>query len=167
MHAVSLLLDPRGAIGRRDFWLGLLQLGLVEIAVFAALLRLAPETSMGAPPVIGEVFLVGAITARAYDPAYVALVPLLAAAGLVAARAWVTACLCLKRRRSTGKDVRPLLAFGLLTLAAHGLAGWWGLSLYDHDMAVILPLLLDFALSAFLGLWLVIWLGVPKVKPAS
>lgn len=167
MRTVPLLLDPRGAIDRRDFWLGLLQLGLVEIAVFAALLRLAPEAAMGAPPVVGEVYLVTAITAWAYDPAYVTAAPLLAAAGLAAARAWVTACLCLKRRRSAGKSVRALAAFGLLALAAHALVGAWAYSLYDQDMAVILPMLLDLVLAAFLGLWLVIWLGSPKVKPAS
>jgi uncharacterized membrane protein YhaH (DUF805 family) len=158
MRALSLLFDPRGAIDRRTFWSGLLQLLLVGVAVAFGLTRVCPNATLAALPVIGEAFAVGAVVNQVYgsSPMDIAVVVTVL---LVAARLYVTACLMLKRARHAGKDVGAVAVVGLATLLVHGLLGLWAYDLFDDDMAVVIPLIADAVITAGLGLVVTVWLG--------
>src|SRR4051812_46218638 len=98
MSLLPLLFDPRGAIDRRAFWSGLLQLTLVSLAVYAGLTLVEKGVAWAALPLIGEAFVAVEVAAHAHDAALLD-VSLLAGVFLVAARVYATACLMLKRSR--------------------------------------------------------------------
>lgn len=161
MHVLSLLFDPRGAIDRRAFWSGLLQLTIVCVAVCFGLTRACPEATLAALPVIGEAWTVGAVVSHLYGSAPVA-VALVAAVLLVAARLYVTACLMLKRARHAGKDPGAVAIVGLAALLVHGLLGLWAYDLFGDDMAIVVPLMTDAVITAGLGLVMTVWLGASR-----
>jgi len=181
MSLLSLLFDPRGAIDRRAFWSGLIQLAVISLAVYVGLTNLGPDVALAAPPVIGEAFVISGVVSHVYGatPPDVALV---ASVLIVAARLYVAACLMVKRSRDAGKGSRSLVAFGLAGLAIHAVLGLWAYDLFDDDMALIVPLIADAMATAGLGLVFTVWLGAlpsssanrpprawrpPQVKPAS
>jgi uncharacterized membrane protein YhaH (DUF805 family) len=166
MRVLSLLFDPRGAVDRRAFWSGLLQLTAISVAVAIGLTRLCPDGAPAALPVIGEAFTVGSVASHVYG-ANAVDIPLTASILLVVARLYVTACLMLKRARHAGKDPAALLVVGLASLLVHGLMGLWAHDLLDDDMAVMVPLMADAMLTAGLGLVVTAWLGALRPGPAS
>jgi uncharacterized membrane protein YhaH (DUF805 family) len=166
MRPLSLLFDPRGAIDRRAFWSGLIQLTLVSVAVCLGLGVLEMDGGLAALPVIGEVFVVNEIVSHAYASS--ALDTALAASVLLfVARLYATACLMLKRSRHAGKDPAALAIVGLAALLIHGLMGLWAYDLFDNDMAVILPLGADIMLTAGLSTVFTVWLGAARPSTSS
>ena len=164
MRLLSLLFDPRGAIDRRAFWSGLIQLTLVSLAVFAGLARLDTIVATAALPAIGEAFATGGLVscisdARAPD------VSLIAALLVIAARLYVLACLVLKRTRDAGKGAGPLVAVGLASLLVHGLMGRWSDALWASEMGTIIPLFLGVAIDAALWTIFLIWIGARPSRP--
>jgi uncharacterized membrane protein YhaH (DUF805 family) len=149
MRVLSLLFDPRGAVDRRAFWSGLAQLTIVSLAVCWGLTRLQSAWALTAPPIVGEAFALGGVLGQVYG-ASVPDVALLAALGVVAARLYAAACLMLKRSRDAGLGARPLIVFGLASLAVHALTGLWAYGLFDEGTAVIMPLIVDVAVNALL-----------------
>ena len=169
MRVLSLLFDPRGAIDRRAFWSGLLQLTVVSVAVYVGLIRFGPDVAPAALPGIGEAFAVGGVVAHAYG-AVAPDVPLVASILIVAARLYATACLLLKRSRDVGWGARPLIAFGLAGLMIHGAMGLWAYALFGEGMAVIVPMIAEVAAAALLGAILLAATGArpsAEVKPSS
>lgn len=169
MRLLSLLFDPRGAIDRRAFWSGLVQLTIVCLMTYAGLVRLEMAAGLAALPVAGDAF-VASVVAGAASQARFPELALAVGIGVAAARLYVTACLMLKRARDAGRSARPLIAWALASLAVHGLMGLWTYDLFDDGMAVIVPLAVDAAATAALGLIFTVWTGAlrsRRVKPAS
>ncbi|EJL30550.1 hypothetical protein PMI01_03102 [Caulobacter sp. AP07] len=164
MRLVSLLFDPRGAVDRRGFWSGLLQLTVLSLLVYLGLSQMEWTVGVAALPGIGEAFVVGYVAGEAYGDG-LPDVTLAASLLLVAARLYVTACLMLKRARHAGKGPGVVVAFGLSTLLVHVLMGLWAYSLFGEDMAVILPMLADLVVAVGLGLGFTLWLGVLRGSP--
>jgi len=163
MRVLSLLFDPRGAIDRRAFWSGLLQLTAVSVALYVGLIRFGPDVAPAALPVIGEAFAVGGVASHAYGA--VALnVPLAASILIVAARFYATACLLLKRSRDAGWGVGPPAAFGLAGLLIHGAMGLWAYALFGDGMAVIVPIFADMTAAALFG---AIFLASTGARPSA
>jgi uncharacterized membrane protein YhaH (DUF805 family) len=165
MRLLSLLFDPRGAIDRRAFWSGLIQLMLVSLAVFAGLARLDTEVATAALPAVGEAFAVGGVASCIYG-AQAPDISLIAALFVIAARLYVTACLMLKRSRDAGQGAGALIAFGLAGLLVHVLTGLWASDLFGEGMAVIVPLAADLAITTVLGSGFTVWLGARGSVPA-
>ena len=164
MRLLSLLFDPRGAIDRRAFWSGLIQLALVSLAVFVGLARLETEVASAALPVVGEAFAVGGVAscisgARAPD------VSLTAGLLVIAARLYVTACLVLKRSRDAGKGAGPMVAVGLAGLLVQGLMERWSDALWASEMGTVIPLFLGIAIDASLWAIFLIWIGSRPSRP--
>lgn len=158
MRALSLLFDPRGAIDRRTFWSGLLQLTVISLALYLGLTRLGVGTAMAALPVVGEAFVIGGVA----DHVYGGVAPdiaLTSALLIVAARYYVVACLMLKRSRHAGQGLRPTIVFGLVSLAIHGLMGLWACNLFGEDMAVLVPVFADMAASVLVWTIFLVWIG--------
>jgi len=158
MSLLSLLFDPRGAVDRRAFWSGLIQLTVVSLAVYVGLIYLTQAWAFAALPAIGEAFLVGGVVGHLYD-ATVPDVAFVAALGVLATRLYPAACLLLKRSRDAGQGVRPLMVFSLTSLAVHLLMGLWAYDLFGDGMAVIVPLIADGVITALMGIVFVVWLG--------
>ena len=158
MRLLSLLFDPRGAIDRRAFWSGLIQLTLVSVAVFLGLARLDAGVASAALPAIGEAFAISGLAScmhgvRAPD------VSLIAGLLVIAARLYVTACLVLKRSRDAGKGAGPMVAVGLAGLLVHGLMERWSDALWASEMGTVIPLFLGVAIDASLWAIFLIWIG--------
>jgi uncharacterized membrane protein YhaH (DUF805 family) len=166
MRLVTLLFDPRGAVDRRAFWSGLLQLTVVSLMVYLGLTRVEWVVGVTALPVVGEAVVVGGVAGAVYG-ADVPDTLLMASSVLVAARLYATACLMLKRSRDAGKGPRAVVAFGLSSLLIHVLMGLWAYSLYGEDMAVVVPMMADLAATAGLGLGFTIWLGALRPSPPA
>jgi uncharacterized membrane protein YhaH (DUF805 family) len=164
MRLVSLLFDPRGAIDRRGFWSGLLQLTVLSLMVYLGLTRVEWTVGVAALPGIGEAFVTAGVAGDAYGGDLLD-VTLAASLFLVATRLYVTACLMLKRARGVGKRPGVVAAFGLSSLLVHVLTGLWAYSLYSEDMAVVAPILADLVATIGLGLAFTVWLGVLRSSP--
>lgn len=164
MRALSLLFDPRGAVDRRAFWSGLVQLTVVSVAVYVGLIRFGPDVAPAALPGIGEAFAVGGVVAHAYGAA-APDVPLVASILIVAARLYATACLLLKRSRDVGWGARPLIAFGLAGLLIHGAMGLWTYALFGDGMAVIVPMMAEVATTVLLGVIILVSTGARVSSP--
>lgn len=158
MRALSLLFDPRGAIDRRTFWSGLLQLAVLGLAIDLGLTRLGVDPALAALPVVGDAFVIGGLANQVYGGT-APDVALTSALLIVVARYYVVACLMLKRSRHAGQGVRPTIAFGLVSLSVHGLMGLWAWSLYGEDMAVLVPMFADMAAGALVWTIFLGWLG--------
>lgn len=166
MRLLSLLFDPRGAIDRRAFWSGLIQLTVVSLAVYFGLIHLTLAWAFAALPAIGEAFMVSGLVGHLYG----ATVPdavFVAALGVVAARLYPAACLMLKRSRDAGRGPRPLIVFSLISLAVHALMGLWAYDLFDDGMAVIVPLIADVAATALIWIIFVAWIGTSPSRPGN
>lgn len=170
MRVLSLLFDPRGAVDRRAFWSGLIQLTLVSVAVCAALTLVDMGVAWAALPAIGEAWVLSDVAGHVRHAAPPD-VPLVAGVFLVAARLYATACLMLKRSRDAGKRPHALIAFGLASLLVHVLVGFWVYDLFPEGMAIILPLAADAMITAGLGLVFTTWIGALRspgsTRPAS
>ena len=164
MRVLSLLFDPRGAVDRRAFWSGLIQLMVVSLAVCWGLTRLESAWALTAPPIVGEAFALGGLVGQIYGAA-VPDVALAAALGVVAARLYAAACLMLKRSRDAGLGARPLIVFGLVNLGVHALMGLWAYDLFDDGMAVIVPLIADVAINALIWAAFLVLVGARPSRP--
>lgn len=158
MRLLSLLFDPRGAIDRRAFWSGLLQLTVVSVAVFVGLARLETEGASAALPVVGEAFAVGGLL-RCVSGAQAPDVSLIAALIVIAARLYVTACLVLKRSRDAGGGPAPLIVIGMASFLIHGLMDRWADKLWASEMGTVIPLFLGIAIDTVLWATFLIWVG--------
>jgi uncharacterized membrane protein YhaH (DUF805 family) len=166
MRLLSLLFDPRGAIDRRAFWSGLLQLTLVSVMISFGLAHLGADGALTVLPVIGEAFAVADLAGHVHASGGPDI-PMMMVILTVAARLYATACLCLKRLRDAGHGPVPLVVVGLSGLAVHGLAALWTYDLWDREMAVILPLFADVALTALPWTILLAWLGTARRRRAA
>jgi uncharacterized membrane protein YhaH (DUF805 family) len=179
MRVLSLLFDPRGAIDRRAFWSGLIQLAIVSLAVFAALTLVDRRLAWAALPASGEAFV--AIDVASWI-LFGALpdASLVAGLFLVAARLYATTCLVLKRWRDAGGGFGAPVAFGLAMLLVHVATGLAIHDLFPKGVPVIVPLAANALANALIGAVFVVWIGVRpgrspdrpvptglQVKPAS
>ncbi|WP_426044133.1 hypothetical protein [Caulobacter sp. DWR3-1-2] len=165
MPVLPLLFDPRGAIDRRTFWSGLLQLAVISLTLSFALASLGLPSASAVLPAIGEALITADITGHVYtaSPPSVALV---ASILIATARLYASACLMLKRSRDARKSAGPLIALGLAELLVQGLVGLWIYDLFDDDdVAMILPIAVDAAITAGLGLGFTIWVGISPLSP--
>lgn len=158
MRALSLLFDPRGAIDRRTFWSGLIQLMIVSVAVFAALTLVDGRLAWAALPATGEAFVATGVAGWFLFGA-LPDVSLLAGLFLVAARLYVTACLVLKRWRDAGGGFRAPAAFGLAVLLVHLATGLLIHDLFPKGVPVIAPLAAGAMANALIGAVFVVWIG--------
>jgi len=161
MRALSLLFDPRGMIDRRTFWSGLLQLAALGVVIDFGLARLGADMALAALPVIGDAFVIGGVAGQAYGW-ILPEVSVTAAVLIVIARHYVLACLMLKRSRHAGLGPRPVIVFGVVGLAIHGMMGLWAWSLYGEDMAVLVPMFADMAAGALAWTIFLVWLGARR-----
>ncbi|KQY27687.1 hypothetical protein ASD38_17460 [Caulobacter sp. Root487D2Y] len=166
MSLLSLLFDPRGAIDRRAFWSGLIQLTIVSLAVVVGLTVVDMDVAWAALPAVGEAWVLSDVAGHLRHAA-LPDVPLLAGVFLVAARLYATACLMLKRARDAGKRPHALIVLGLASLLVHVLVGFWVYDLFPDGMAIIAPLAADAMVTAVLGLVFTTWLGALRSSPAS
>jgi len=181
MRVLSLLFDPRGAIDRRAFWSGLIQLMIVSLAVYAGLTLVDGGVASAALPAIGDAFVAIEAASHARSGALPSI-SLMAGVFLVVARFYVTACLMLKRLRDAGRGSRAVVSVGLAVLVVHVLTGLSIYDLFPEGIALIVPLIADAMATAALGLIFTVWLGAlpsssankparawrsPQVKPAS
>ena len=164
MRLLSLLFDPRGAIDRRAFWSGLIQLTLVSVAVFAGLARLETGAASAALPAVGEAFAVGGLASCIYG-ARAPDISLIAALFVIAARLYVTACLVMKRSRDAGRGAGPMVAVGLASLLVHGLMDRWSDTLWASEMGTVIPLFLGIAVDASLWAIFLVWIGSRPSRP--
>lgn len=175
MRLVTLLLDPRGVIGRRAYWagLGLLTATLVvALLMIAVLARWAPVggVAMAVGPVIGTSFLVAEIVEAVTDRrASLHQVPVVL---LLCCRLYPLACLCLKRLRDAGRGPISLVVVSAVSLAFHVIMGRWSYDLWESEMGTLIPLALGMAVNALLWTIFLVWTGAvrtrpPQVKPAS
>jgi uncharacterized membrane protein YhaH (DUF805 family) len=170
MKLVSLLFDPRGRIDRRAFALGLLLLVGLSLAT-AALVSRSPLLELALVPILGEL----AVTALFHGPVQGLNTPTMAAFGLIlAVRAYILACLCIKRLRDQGRTPDCLVVVVVVTLMAHVAAGAWKPDELDKFLPFV-GLMLDFLGLAILWSGFLVWLAhAPtyaaarsEVKPAS
>lgn len=121
MRWLRLFFDPTGRVGRQAFVLGLLGMLGLSIAA-AALLKGAPTLALALVPIAGEL----AVTALFHGPVEGLDTPTMIGFGLIlAVRAYILACLCLKRLRDQGRTSDGLIVMVLVTLAVHVAAGAW------------------------------------------
>lgn len=158
MRLLSLLFDPRGAIDRRAYWSGLIQLTIISAAVFAGLTRLDTLVATAALPILGEAFMLG-VVAGWISGAQTLDVSLVAALLVIGARLYVTACLMLKRARDTGKGAGAPIAFGVVGLLVHAVMCAWTVALFGEGMAVIVPLAADLAIITVMSSVFTVRLG--------
>jgi uncharacterized membrane protein YhaH (DUF805 family) len=180
MNPVSLLFDPRGAIGRGAFWGGLCELALVQLAAGAFLTR-SPSTAEAAMtlfPVVGPTYLLNSIVGALGDEG-----PPLKSIGLVLlqlACLYPLACLGLKRLRDAGSGSAPMIVMGLLSLAIDASMAAWMYDVWDGGEMVIVPGFASLILTALSWTIFLGWIGArpsrqrttpgsnrPQVKPAS
>lgn len=166
---LRLFFDPNGRIGRRDFVLGLL--GVVGLSVAtAALVAGSPALELALVPIIGEL----SVTALFHGPPQGVDSWTMVAFGLIlAVRAYILACLCIKRLRDQGRTPDGLVAMVAATLTAHVAAGAWSPDELDKFLPFV-GLLLDVlgltALWAIFLLWLAkapTYVSPLQVKPSS
>jgi uncharacterized membrane protein YhaH (DUF805 family) len=166
MRVLPLLFDPRGAIDRRAFWSGLIQLTIVSLAVFAALTLVDGGIAWAALPAVGEAFVLSDLAGRAHGAAWPD-VALVAGFLLVSGRLYATTCLVLKRTRDAGGDFRAPVAFGLAVLLVHVATGLWIYDLFPEGMAVIVPLAANAMANALIGAVFVVWIGAQPARATA
>lgn len=164
MRLLSLLFDPRGAIDRRAYWSGLIQLTLVSLAVFAGLLRIDGAAATAALPMVGEAFTLGALAGWIYG-GQVPDVSTLAALAIIAARLYAAACLMLKRSRDTAGSVGAPVAFGVTVLLVHVAMGAWASAVFAGGLTVMVPMAADLAIVTVLATGFTAWLGARPSAP--
>lgn len=153
MPVLALLLSPRGAIGRPAFWLGLLLLAVIDLAMGLAA---APHGSrlFFAVPVLGPWF--GDMDAAEAVPALNAAWG--AGAAIMLVQAWISGVLCLKRLRDLGRGPGLLVLVWLLNLALHAGGRAWTARLDGPE--ILLPLLVALPASGLMWLAFLGWLGL-------
>lgn len=162
MPPLTLLLDPRGAIGRRAFWAGLGLLTAALGAVLLILLGLAAwwpvgDLAMAVTPVIGTSLLVAKIIEAVIDRGPpLEQIPIVL---LLCARLYPLACLCLKRLRDAGRGPTSLIVVSALSLAFHVWMGQWTYDLWASEIGQIIPLFLDILVDTSLWVIFLIWIG--------
>lgn len=170
MVSVKLLLDPRGAIGRKAFAGGLtvltgtvvLVLALLGLGSFALSLPI-DELASAATPVLGTSLLVAEIVEAVIDKDPSPL--LIPAVLLMGARLYALACLCLKRLRDTGRGPMPLIVVGAVGLAFHVQMGRWAYSLWASEMGTLFPPLVGGVFNLLLWTVFLTWLAASRPRP--
>ncbi len=161
MIGLRLFFDPTGRIDRRAFAFGLLALVALSMAA-AALTRGSPTLVLALIPIVGEL----AVTALFHGPVQGLDTPTTVAFGLIlAVRAYILTCLCLKRLRDQGRPSDWLVALLMVTLMTHGAAGAWRPDAFDKFMPFV-GLLLDILGLAVLWAGFLAWLAnAPTYAP--
>jgi uncharacterized membrane protein YhaH (DUF805 family) len=172
MNFAKLLLDPRGAIGRKAFGDGLLALAgiiavvLVTLGVLALTLSWpVGDMAAAATPLLGTSLLVATIVEAVIDkdPSPM-LVPAIL---LMGARLYVLACLCLKRLRDAGHGPVGLIFVGGASLAFHEQMGRWAYAVWASEMGTLFPPLIDVIFNLLLWTVFLVWLGLkPRRNPS-
>jgi uncharacterized membrane protein YhaH (DUF805 family) len=161
MLLLPLLFDPRGAIDRRTFLSGLLQLLIIALAVWLGLTPLDSTAGLAALPALGEAFIAIGLTAN------IPTISLASAILVVAARAYVTVCLMLKRLRDAGKDSAPLVTVGLASLIVHVLLGIWSCDLFKQQMPLVMPLIADIVANTLIWVIFIVWVEAQPTRPRA
>jgi len=169
MHWLRLLLDPTGRINGRAFAVGLL--GLAGLSTAAAVLVSGSATlELALIPIVSEL----SVTALFHGPLQGLDMSTAIAFGLIlGVRAYVLACLCVKRLRDQGRTPDRLVVMVAATLMVHVAAGAWK----PDELDKVLPfvgLMLDVLSLAILWAGFLVWLAhAPtyvarsQVKPSS
>lgn len=169
MRPLSLLFDPTGRIDGRAFAFGLLALAGLSV-VAAALFRGSAKLELALIPIVGEL----SVTALFHGPVQGLDMSTTIAFGLIlGVRAYVLACLCIKRLRDQGRTPDRLVVMVATTLMVHVAAGAWQPDELDKFLPFV-GLMLDVLGLAILWTGFLVWLAhaptyVPRsqVKPAS
>jgi uncharacterized membrane protein YhaH (DUF805 family) len=163
---IALLLSPRGAVGRRDFWLGLFLLAAIDAAMGLAAMPHGARAFFAAP-VLGPWF--GDMDADSALPGLVEVWG--TGAVMMLFQGWISGVLCLKRLRDMGRTPWILVAVWLLNLALQGGGRVWMAGL--DGMAVIVPFFVALPTIAIVWLVFLAWLGLApsrasrRVKPQA
>lgn len=160
MPLLALLLSPRGAVGRRDFWLGLFLLAAIDAAMGLAAMPYGARAFFAAP-VLGPWF--GDMDADAALPGLVEVWG--TGAVMMLFQAWISGVLCLKRLRDMGRGPWVLIAVWLANLALQGGGRAWMAGL--DGMAVITPFLIALPTMALIWLGFLAWLGFTPGRVAQ
>lgn len=161
MTWLRLLLDPTGRIDRRTFVLGLLGMLGGSIAT-AVLVNGSPKLVLALIPIVGEL----AVTALFHGPVEGLDAPTMIAFGLIlAVRAYVLACLCIKRLRDQGRTPNWLVFMVALTMIGHVTAGIWSPDELDKFLPFVGLMLDVLGLSALWALFLVLLAHAPTYAP--
>jgi uncharacterized membrane protein YhaH (DUF805 family) len=167
---LRLLFDPTGRIDRRAFAVGLLMLVGLSLAA-SVLVSGSPTLELALIPLVGEV----AVTALFHGPVQGLDAPTMAGfAAVLATRAYILACLCIKRLRDQGRAPDALVAMVAVTLVAHVAAGAWEPDELDKFLPFV-GLMLDVLGLGILWAGFLAWLAnAPtyagrrlQVKPSS
>lgn len=167
MDFSKLLLDPRGAVGRKTFADGLTALAAIAVlalAIFGALTLWWPvgDLAAAATPLLGTSLLVAAIIEAVLDKD---ASPLLIPAVLLAcARLYALACLCLKRLRDAGRGPLSLIVVSAVSLAFHVQMGRWAYTLWASEMGTLFPPLIDVVFNLLLWTAFFIWLVASRPR---
>ena len=157
MTWLRLMFDPTGRIDRRAFVLGLLGMLGVSIAT-AVLVNGSPKLVLALIPIVGEL----AVTALFHGPVEGLDAPTMIGFGLILAiRAYVLACLCIKRLRDQGRTPTWLVAMVALTLMGHVAAGAWSSDELDQFLPFVGLMLDVLGLSVLWALFLVLLAHAP------
>ncbi|EJL30549.1 hypothetical protein PMI01_03101 [Caulobacter sp. AP07] len=194
MKLVSLLLDPRGVINRRAYWMGLGLEAIPPIAVFCLSLTGLPAAMFDAVEgdvmeqvstlILTGVLATAPVISGALGPLLVsdsgATPPDVASIAVyilvVGSRLYVMAVLCLKRSRDAGLGAGPVIALGLATLTADVAAWAWLRSMpVTAEMGLAVPGVINVLVVTPLWVLVLAWLGLVRsasvrarqVKPAS
>jgi uncharacterized membrane protein YhaH (DUF805 family) len=165
---LTLLLDPRGAIGRGAFWAGLGLLSAVLLAALVSILVLnlwlpAGEAAAALTPVVGTSYLASSIVEAVKDRhTSLMLIPL---ALLACARFYPLTCLCVKRLRDAGRGPAWLIVVSALSLAFHVQMGRWTYDLWASEIGQLVPGLVDTVFNTLLWTGFLIWIGASRSRP--
>ena len=160
MTWLRLLFDPSGRIGRHAFVLGLLGMLGLSIAT-GALVSGSPTLALALMPIVGEL----AVTALFHGPVQGLDTSTMVAFGLIlAVRAYILACLCIKRLRDQGRTPDWLVVMVAVTLVGHVAASAWRPDELDKFLPFV-GLMLDVLGLAIL--WSVFLVLLARVSDAA
>lgn len=163
MTWLRLFFDPIGRIDRRAFVLGLL--GMLGLSIVTAVLvNGSPKLALALIPIVAEL----AVTALFHGPVQDLDTPTMVAFGLIlAVRAYILACLCIKRLRDQGRTPDWLVVMVVLTLMGHVAAGAWGPDELDKVLPFVGLILDVLGLSVLWAIFLVLLARAPTYSPGS
>ncbi len=157
MTWLRLLFDPSGRIGRHAFILGLLGMLGLSIAT-GALVSRSPTLVLALMPIVGDL----AVTALFHGPVQGLDTSTMVAFGLIlAVRAYILACLCIKRLRDQGRTPDWLVVMIAVTLVGHVAAGAWRPDEFDKFLPFVGLLLDVLGLSVLWSVFLVLLARAP------
>jgi uncharacterized membrane protein YhaH (DUF805 family) len=161
MAWLRLLFDPTGRIDRRAFVIGLLGMLGLSIAT-AVLVKGAPKLALALMPIVGDL----AVTALFHGPVQGLDTSTMVGFGLIlTVRAYILACLCIKRLRDQGRTPDWLVVMVVVTLMAHVAAGAWQPDELDKFLPFVGLLLDVLGLSVLWSVFLALLARAPTYTP--